>query len=990
MDYQTIFDHLPVGIFQCTPEGKFILANHRLAELFGYDSPAHLCASITNIGTEIYLDPRQFQEFIHLATHHQLVRDFQALAKRKDGSPMWLAQHGRPIFDDHKNLRYLEGSMEDITARHHLEQAILQRNDELDALNRIARLTSTARDPDSMLQTVAQELLNRFHAKQCTIALLTNDGTHLSILANKNSETPDNEEFSPHTILLADDPLAQQTLTTKKTTLQTNPTDPTTSCLVLPLLAQRTTLGLIEIQFHSSNSPTPETCHLAETMGDHISRALANLNLLEQSQALLAERRLTEAKLRASGEALRTIFNGVYVAIFILYLDGKIMDINQRMLDMFQVSQTEALALDFGHTILNLPHPTTLQTLTQWQLATNGQPQLFEWPIHRQKDNHTFEAELFLQRVLIEGESFILANVRDISERKAAEKAVQLAYRRTQTLYNISNTLTTSGERAPTVQTIISHYLQLLGWDWGALFLFERQELYQQQFWLKNSPTTTTIAPDPTTWQTHLATTPHPLYIPDTTTHPLTQTQPNFCQSISTACFFPIWQAHQLGGLVVIGSSTPPPAPLSPAEISLGEALADQLGLWLERRLLLKEAQYRSERLQTAAEVSRVANSILQIETLIDTSVNLIRDQFNFYYVGLFLLDEANEWAVLKAGTGEPGQRMLARHHRLKIGSGMIGWSVANRQARIALDVGHDAVRFANPDLPDTHSEMALPLISRDEVLGALTVQSTARAAFSNEDITLLQTMADQLANAIKNARLFEWVAQAQQEAEARLQETMALQEFSQALASTLDWQEIITILCQTITHQVGLAYCHIWLIEEDRPWLKLAASMPPSPSENQRTKIRLEPLADLFTQGQPKFSPPKTMLLPMHLRLKPLGLVEVGYGLPSHISETAELLTTAPSLETPTETLLTQTKPENPISPSQIRQLQALVSQTALGLDNAYRYEASQRAARLEAIIKEITTKVRASTDLDTIIQTAVREVGRAVQPHRAYIQIN
>jgi GAF domain-containing protein len=81
---------------------------------------------------------------------------------------------------------------------------------------------------------------------------------------------------------------------------------------------------------------------------------------------------------------------------------------------------------------------------------------------------------------------------------------------------------------------------------------------------------------------------------------------------------------------------------------------------------------------------------------------------------------------------------------------------VVNRQARIALDVGQEAVHFQNPYLPDTRSEMALPLISRDQAIGALTVQSVARSAFSTEDITALQTMADQLANAITNARLYE------------------------------------------------------------------------------------------------------------------------------------------------------------------------------------------------------------------------------------------
>jgi GAF domain-containing protein len=92
-----------------------------------------------------------------------------------------------------------------------------------------------------------------------------------------------------------------------------------------------------------------------------------------------------------------------------------------------------------------------------------------------------------------------------------------------------------------------------------------------------------------------------------------------------------------------------------------------------------------------------------------------------------------------------------------------VGWCVANKQARIALDVGEEAVRFENPLLPETRSEMALPLIVRGQVIGAMTAQSVQEAAFSDEDVAVLQTMADQLAVAIENARLFE---QAQKRAE--------------------------------------------------------------------------------------------------------------------------------------------------------------------------------------------------------------------------------
>jgi len=185
-----------------------------------------------------------------------------------------------------------------------------------------------------------------------------------------------------------------------------------------------------------------------------------------------------------------------------------------------------------------------------------------------------------------------------------------------------------------------------------------------------------------------------------------------------------------------------------------------------ERRQLLADLQHRSAQLQTAAEVSRAASSILDPDELIQQAVDLVRERFGLYYVGLFLVDQTGEWAgepgkwaVLRAGTGEAGQKMLERGHKLEIGgASMIGQCVAHKQALVALDLDGDVdmACFRNPLLPETCSALALPLISRDQVIGALTTQSSQEAAFSEEDILVLQTMADQLANAIQNAWLFE------------------------------------------------------------------------------------------------------------------------------------------------------------------------------------------------------------------------------------------
>ncbi len=215
-----------------------------------------------------------------------------------------------------------------------------------------------------------------------------------------------------------------------------------------------------------------------------------------------------------------------------------------------------------------------------------------------------------------------------------------------------------------------------------------------------------------------------------------------------------------------------------------------------ELKAAQEQAQRQATEMQLAAEISKATTSLLDPDELMQQAVNLIADRFGLYYAGLFLVDDpkGGKWAILRAGTGKAGQSMLQSGHRLPVGGrSMIGQCVANAKAGIALDVGAEPVHFDNPLLPETRSELALPLISRGRAIGGLTIQSTAEAAFSEGDVAALQTMADQLANAIENARLF-------QESQQRIREQATVTEIGQAVSSTLD----LETLFETVYREVG------------------------------------------------------------------------------------------------------------------------------------------------------------------------------------------
>jgi GAF domain-containing protein len=191
-----------------------------------------------------------------------------------------------------------------------------------------------------------------------------------------------------------------------------------------------------------------------------------------------------------------------------------------------------------------------------------------------------------------------------------------------------------------------------------------------------------------------------------------------------------------------------------------------QLGMELE--FANKQIQRRAAQLEALAQVMQTITSVRDLQELLPRIATVISDKFGFYHVGVFLLDGANDYAMLSATNSEGGRRMLERKHRLRVGAeGIVGHVTATGEPRVALDVGKDPVYFNNPDLPETHSEMALPLRSEARIVGALDVQSKETAAFTEDDIQMLSLLANQVSLAIENARLFDETRIALAEAEA-------------------------------------------------------------------------------------------------------------------------------------------------------------------------------------------------------------------------------
>ena len=241
-----------------------------------------------------------------------------------------------------------------------------------------------------------------------------------------------------------------------------------------------------------------------------------------------------------------------------------------------------------------------------------------------------------------------------------------------------------------------------------------------------------------------------------------------------------------------------------------------QSGIELKPLSQSTRAERRALQLQTVADISRATSSILHLSELLSTAVEVIRDRLELCHAAIFLLDETKKIAQIKAGTGEPGKKMLESNYAFDIeDSSLISRCLSDCQAHIAFYEGKDGVRTGNHLLPQTRSEILLPLAHQGSTIGVMTIQSDRPAAFSFEDVPVFQTMADQVSIAIENARLFEQTLAAQQRAESRLREMQIMQRVSSAVTGTMDLEKVVDALFNALSKEMGFTFISLNLIDE-------------------------------------------------------------------------------------------------------------------------------------------------------------------------------
>ena len=336
-----------------------------------------------------------------------------------------------------------------------------------------------------------------------------------------------------------------------------------------------------------------------------------------------------------------------------------------------------------------------------------------------------------------------------------------------------------------------------------------------------------------------------------------------------------------------------------------------------------QDLRRRNELLEAASAVIRETVVLRDLDQLLEQAVQSISKRFGYYHASIFLIDEAKEYALMRAASSEGGRRMVARGHRQKLSDvGIIGYVAQRGKPRIAYDRGDEAAFFRSPDLSHSRSEMALALKSQEKVIGVLDLQSSEETAFRPEDIDIIQAVADQIALAVDNSRLIHALRQASEE----LKRTVTHQ-------TQEAWNERLR------TRQIGYAFSALGVV----------------PAAQELPGGRYETLQAQITQQEDG----SYLSVPICMRDQLVGMIS-----------------------------LRRETGERGWSEDELRLVTQAVAQIGPALENARLLEEAQSRALREQTVNVIATQVRTSAGIQSILQNAVRELGKALGASRTFIQ--
>jgi len=398
--------------------------------------------------------------------------------------------------------------------------------------------------------------------------------------------------------------------------------------------------------------------------------------------------------------------------------------------------------------------------------------------------------------------------------------------------------------------------------------------------------------------------------------------------------------------------------------------ISSQVGGVINNVRLLDESQHKALQLETAAEIAKDISGSLNLDELLSKSVNLIRERFNFYHSAIFLLDLPGEFAVIREATGDAGAQMKRSGHKIGVGSKSIVGFVSGRGDMLVVnDTSKDATYYANPLLPDTRSEAALPLRVGDRILGVLDVQSTRPFAFSKDNLRSLHILADQLAVAVANTELFA-------ETQEHLSQHRLLHHITSTAASGTTLDEALESAVNGLQVTLGGDRVTILLADREKNMLEVKASVG---------------YAEDVTSVQVEVGKGVTGWVAAHRRsLRIKDVTNDPRYIPISANTRSELAVPLVYRNELLGVLNVESEQFDAYSDNDEEMLGTLGGSLAAIIANARLLEQIRMQSERERVIYDVTSKIRRSTDIQSILMTTASEITRVTGARYTKIQVN
>lgn len=762
MDYTNIFENAAMGVFQSTPEGRFLRVNGEMARIFGYDSPAEMVRDIHQISEQIYTDPNERQRFVETLEREGVVEGFEGLNRRRDGRVIWTNTSARLVRDEQGVPRYFEGFVQDISDRKRMEKIE-------GAIYKIAQASISTRTLDELYVFIHHALASILPAENFYIALYDSAADLLTFpyfVDQLDEPSPPKKpgrgltEYVLRTQkpLLASPEVFQDLL--QRGEVEMIGTD-SIDWLGVPLMIDGRIIGVMVVQSYQEGTRYSE-------------REMEILSFISAQAALAIERKRAESALQESEERYRYLVDHSPIGI-VVHCAGEVAFINQTALHKLGAERAEEI---IGKPIVNFIHPDFLpKTLEQMQRLMNGEN--IEYPIedlYLRLDGTPIPVEVSAALTTFQGRQAVQLTLNDISERKKAQSALE----RQLNEMRVINEVAAACSQSTDLDELISRTTQIISTtlypdNCGVLIANPVQGVWKPHasyhgisFEMRGNPHPFSVG-----IAGKVAFSGEGLRVGDI------RSESAYLESTSgirSELAVPIFLDGQVFG--VLNAESRQLNAFSETDQKLMETIADNLATAIKKIRLLQSEQQRRMETEILHEANLSLTGSLDLSSRLETILDKLPlfAKFDRAAILLFAID----------GMEVVGERGLPAS-RLWVGqilpdSGLSDELAALKAPILIPDTHNDRRYLPFEGCEDTRSWMGIPLIAYERVIGFIQLENREAESFNRQQAALLQSFANQAAVAIENARLYE-SEQRRRKENARLLDELQVNTFELSLA---------------------------------------------------------------------------------------------------------------------------------------------------------------------------------------------------------------